>query len=165
MNLWKVVLATLAIFGAGVVTGGLLVSYSDRAARPQWRRPLNPDNPRGPMASVYPNNPNNPPNQVNPAGPRENRVPAIMPAPLRKEFLDRLDRELNLNADQRDRIEKIMSDGQERTRQFWQRIEPDVRREMGDVRDRIREELSPDQRQHFEEMMRHPQRRPDNSTN
>ena len=28
MNSWKVILATLVIFGAGVVTGGLLVSYA-----------------------------------------------------------------------------------------------------------------------------------------
>ena len=31
MNTWKVILATLVIFIAGVLTGGLLVGYSDRA--------------------------------------------------------------------------------------------------------------------------------------
>ena len=31
MSAWKVILATLVIFGAGVVTGGLLVSYAVHA--------------------------------------------------------------------------------------------------------------------------------------
>ncbi|HZQ48050.1 MAG TPA: hypothetical protein VFC07_13620 [Verrucomicrobiae bacterium] len=31
MNAWKVILATLVIFGAGVITGGLLVSYAVHA--------------------------------------------------------------------------------------------------------------------------------------
>ena len=33
MNTWKVILATLVIFITGVVTGGLLVSYADRASQ------------------------------------------------------------------------------------------------------------------------------------
>jgi len=32
VNIWKVILATLVIFITGVVTGGLLVSYTDRAS-------------------------------------------------------------------------------------------------------------------------------------
>ena len=37
MNAWKVVLATLVIFITGLVTGGLLVSYSDRAQQKHHR--------------------------------------------------------------------------------------------------------------------------------
>ena len=37
MNTWKVILATLVIFIAGVVTGGLLVSYSDRVQQKHHR--------------------------------------------------------------------------------------------------------------------------------
>ena len=33
MNFWKIILATAVIFGCGVVTGGLLVNYVERAHR------------------------------------------------------------------------------------------------------------------------------------
>ena len=155
MNPWKIVLATLVIFGTGVVTGGLLVSYSDRALHSTAPKPVAVNNTRpGPVGA--------PPN---PTG-RENRVPPPLPAPLRKDFLDRLERELDLTAGQRERIEKIITDGQERTRQVWQTIEPQMRGELTTTRERIRGELNPDQLQKFEEIMRHPQRRPDEvSTN
>ena len=32
MNTWKIILATLVIFVAGVLTGGLLVSYTDHTS-------------------------------------------------------------------------------------------------------------------------------------
>ncbi len=35
MNSWKVILATVVIFGAGVLTGGLLVNYVEREHRAQ----------------------------------------------------------------------------------------------------------------------------------
>lgn len=37
MNSWKIILATVVIFGCGVVTGGLLVNYVERA-HPEIRR-------------------------------------------------------------------------------------------------------------------------------
>ncbi|MDE3068883.1 MAG: hypothetical protein KGJ60_15225 [Verrucomicrobiota bacterium] len=40
MNSWKIILATVVIFGAGVVTGGLLVSYALHT--PGNRRPGHP---------------------------------------------------------------------------------------------------------------------------
>jgi hypothetical protein len=153
VNPWKIVLATLVIFGTGVITGGLLVSYSDRA--------LHSSTP-GPMAA---NNPRATPGTPNP-GVRENRIPPPMPVPLRKDFLDRLEHELNLTAVQREHIEKIISEGQERTRQIWQNVEPEMRAELMTTRDRIRNELTADQLQRFEDILRRPQRRPDDmSTN
>jgi hypothetical protein len=153
VNPWKIVVATLVIFGTGVITGGLLVSYSDRALHRSVPGPRAANNPR-PM-----------PGTQNPMA-RENRVPPPMPAPLRKDFLDRLERELNLTTGQRDRIEKIIAEGQDRTRQVWQTVEPEMRTELMTTRERIRNELNADQLQRFEDIMRHPQRRPDDvSTN
>ena len=154
MNSWKVILATLVIFGAGVITGGLLVGYSDRALHRSVQIAPAPSNPR-PVAAN--------PGQF---GARENRIPPPMPVPLRKDFLDRLERELNLNSGQKDRIEKIISEGQDRTREVWQTVEPDMRRELMSTRERIRNELSPEQRLRFEDIIRRPQRRPEDlSTN
>ena len=39
MNSWKVILATVVIFGAGVMTGGLLVNYVDHSHHPATTRP------------------------------------------------------------------------------------------------------------------------------
>jgi hypothetical protein len=148
VNTWKVILATLVIFGAGVITGGLLVSYSNRMLQTQ-RRPLPPPNPPGPLGRPNPG-----------AG---NRLPAPMPAPLRKAFLDRLEKELKLSAVQKERIERIISDGQERTRQAWQQVEPRMRRELMETRAQIRAELTSAQQAQFEELMKQrprEQRRP-----
>src|SRR5262245_32248843 len=116
MNTWKVILATLIIFGAGVVTGGLLVNYSARSLQQSQRPPARQANPR--VAQGNPNVAN--PNTGNPnAGFAGNRVPVPLPGPLRKEFVDRLDQNLSLTPAQRERIERIMSVGQEHTREAW----------------------------------------------
>jgi len=136
VNTWKIVLATLVIFVAGVVTGGLLVSYSDRA-QPKRHR-------------------------ATPA-----KISNAMPKGLRMDFLQNLDREIDLTPEQRSRIEKIISEGQERNRQIWNRMMPELRREMQFTRERIRATLQPDQLPRFEELMKQSrpagQRRSDDS--
>ena len=146
MNPWKVILATLVIFGTGVVTGGLLVYHTSQAP---FRRPRL--EPRPPNAAGRLNGAPRQTNRVfNPPG-------AIMPG-LRRDFLRNLDRELELTADQRAHIGKILADGQEHTKKLWDQIAPDVRGEWIRIKARIRAELTPEQRQHFEQMMRHPRR-------
>ena len=150
MNTWKVILATLVIFGTGVVTGGLLVNYAARSWQQPQRRPALAENPRGAPGNQNP-------------GFAPNRLPAPMPGPLRKDLLDRLNQELNLSPAQRERIEHIITDGQDQTRQAWQQIEPQIRRELMETRRRIRAELTPEQQARFEEVMRQrprDQRRP-----
>ena len=146
MNAWKIILATLVIFGAGVITGGLLVGYSDRA----WRQPRRPPvtNQRTPAAAQ------------NPGAREPNRLPAPLNGPLRRDFLDRLDAELKLSPEQRDRIEKIISEGQEQARETWLQIEPQVRQEIRRTRERIRAELSAEQQARFEELLRTRPRNP-----
>ena len=44
MNNWKVIFATVVIFGAGVITGGLLVNYVNYShGRPAHHPPLTAD--------------------------------------------------------------------------------------------------------------------------
>jgi hypothetical protein len=139
VNSWKVILATMVIFGAGVVTGGLLVHNTGSPAKPRVQRP-------GPAASNAP-------------------LPTVTPAQIqRMEFLVRATRELELTAEQRDRVERIIREGQERSRQIWESVAPDMRKELQLVRERIRVELTPDQRRRFEELMKRqarPAARPD----
>ena len=79
---------------------------------------------------------------------------------LRKEFLGRMDRELALTRKQHERIEKIMTESQERTRILWELVGPEMRDEMKYVREEMRDELRPEQLAKFEELMKQRPRRP-----
>ena len=152
MNTWKVILATLVIFVAGVVTGGLLVSYADRAQQ-KSRRFLPRDNVRLPANA-------NPSAFGSPRDPREAqpRLPNLLqnhvPHGVRMEFLQKLDSEVRLTIEQREHIEKIIADGQLQNKELWERVAPEMRREIAETQKRIREELTPEQRVRFEELMK-----------
>ena len=147
VNAWKIILATVVIFGAGVLTGGLLVSHSERvklrqlrahmaaAQPPQWTPPLRefPRRPEGELQTSF-----------------EQR---------RMEFLLNATRELKLSPEQRQRIERLVRESQERTRKLWEQVGPEMRKELTEVREKIREELTPQQRKRFEELMKRQQPR------
>jgi Spy/CpxP family protein refolding chaperone len=128
VNTWKVILATLVIFGAGVVTGGLLVSYAVHSNPVAGFRP-NP----GPAAQ---------PNATNPWMQRA------------RELLRRMDRELDLTPEQHQHIEKLIDGSAERTRSLWAPIAPQMNKEIQKLHRDIRDELTPDQRKKFEQMMK-----------
>lgn len=149
MNTWKIVFATLVIFIAGVVTGGLLVNYTshDAQRQPDSTRRENPfrggDFPGGSRELRLPN-PNNPQAQG-----------------LQREFLQRLNHELRLTPEQRERIGKIIAEGQQRNKELWDNLAPQLRREMQETKEQIRALLTPQQRVRYEELMRQrPARRP-----
>jgi Spy/CpxP family protein refolding chaperone len=78
---------------------------------------------------------------------------------LRKDFLNRLDRELKLTAEQRTRIEKIISDGQECTRSLWLGVEPEMHRTLMDTKAKICSVLTPEQQVRFDKVWKqHPRR-------
>ncbi|MCL4785169.1 MAG: hypothetical protein KJ070_00035 [Verrucomicrobia bacterium] len=153
MNTWKVILATLVIFAAGVVTGGLLVSQVGKTPPPGWQSPppRPAEGPRRPGES---------------GGVREAArlpgLPGAVPQFLRKEFLEKLDREVSLSPEQRERVEQIIHEGQERNGQLWERIAPELRKEIAETRRQIQAVLRPEQRARFDELMKQrPQRRTD----
>lgn len=138
MNTWKVILATLVIFVAGVITGGLLVSHSDNVLRHPQKSAADAPKRNAPVLT---------------AG-REVR-PLLAPNfLLRKDFLERLDKELKLDAAQRERIEKIISEGQERIKCLSQKIEPEVHGEVAETREKIRAELTAAQELLFTELLK-----------
>ena len=141
MNNWKViptiVLATVLIFGAGVVTGGILVDYV-KQSRPR-------------MAAKHPS----PAAPVNPLPTNYLALAQVRPPQmLSKEFLQRLDGELQLTKDQHEAVQKIISENQNQMRKVVQ-----------DARLEIREALTPGQRQQFDELMKRPFHRPLFGTN
>jgi Spy/CpxP family protein refolding chaperone len=148
MNTWKIILATLVIFAAGVMTGGLLVSHSNRANARQMRRmadALESWHPRGRDI-------------VNPG---QRAMPPLLER-QRMEFILKVHRELKLTPQQRERIEKIVGEGQEKTKTLWEKVAPELQSEMREVREKIRAELTPEQRAKFEKLLKqHPLRGPE----
>lgn len=151
MNSWKVILATVVIFGAGVFTGGLLVN--------QVQHPHSKNNHRQPANGEA----HDPQSRTNTLAnlTRPPRVPDILGA----KFVQQLDDALQLTADQRASIQKIIADGQERNHAIWTNNSAQMRTVIQDVRHRVREELTADQQKQFEELMKRVPRRPQNSTN
>jgi Spy/CpxP family protein refolding chaperone len=145
VNFWKIILATVVIFGAGVTTGGLLVTYVDHAHPGNVRRPTESD-PHPPAGISVPM-----PHAVEKLG---------------KQFVQQLDDTLRLTPEQRGKIAKIIADGQKRNQEIWRtNAAPLVRQVMQEVNRQIRVELTPEQQKQFEELMKqHPPRHP-SSTN
>jgi hypothetical protein len=141
VNTWRVILATLVIFGAGVVAGGLLVKNLKQ-------HPSNPPLVTGQSPAV-------PTVRIGQDGRMPERLDAPpVPRGLRKDFIKNLDCELKLSTDQRERIEKILCEGQECTKKLWDEVAPQVRAEWKRVKEAIRAELSEDQKTKFDQFMK-----------
>jgi hypothetical protein len=133
VSYWKVIFATIVIFCSGLVVGALLVKKTARTV-------LN----SRPLHNISTN------------------TPISLWHQQQKEFLRRMDHELELNSDQRTSIEKILKDSQERTKQIREKIAPEMREELKKVREQIRAELTAEQEQKFEELVKiKPPRKPD----
>jgi len=140
VNNWKVIFATVVIFGTGVITGGLLVNYVQQHPRPKIAR-------RVAATEIHAA----PTNQVvKPADNSKLRLPDL----LSKQFLQRLDEELLLATDQHEAIQKIIGDGQNQ-----------MHKVILDARLEIREVLTPAQRKDFDELVKRPIRKPGLGTN
>lgn len=140
MNNWKVIFATVVIFGAGVITGGLLVNYVQHSRPKAARHPAA-------TGEVHPALTNQLLRQADAPKPR-------LPEVLNKQFLQRLDEELHLATNQHEAIQKIIGDGQNQMHKVIQ-----------DARLEIREVLTPEQRKKFDELVKRPVHKPILGTN
>lgn len=141
MNSWKVIPAVLVIFGAGVLTGGLLVNYVVNEHRGHFHSSFERGNPRPQMEGQ---------GQPRPADLPRPRSPEMW----RKDFIEHLDQALQLTPEQHAAISKIIAEGQERNREIWTNVAPKMRQEMELVHQHIRAELTPEQQKEFEAMVR-----------
>lgn len=156
MKVWKVILATLVIFSAGVFAGVKIAEMRHANFRAMFHERWQHESPeRPPMVANSPS-----------AAVGTNRPPLDMPSrrgPFRnmgRDFMERIDRELQLAPEQRKRIETILDESRKQTREIWSKIEPEMREEMKKSRELIREVLRSDQNQHFDELMKHAPRPP-----
>jgi hypothetical protein len=131
VNNWKVILATMVIFGTGVVTGGLLVHHA------QGGRDRHPQRIGTGLRSTQP----------------------LSPGVLRIEFLRRMERELKLAPEQREPIDKILKEGQERMKKLMETVEPRRREEYKRTVEEFRAVLNPEQRQRFDAVLKQQQQR------
>jgi Spy/CpxP family protein refolding chaperone len=131
VNSWKVILATMVIFGTGVVTGGLLVGSAQHG---RDRRPQHLAN----------------------AG-RVAQPPSA--GGTRLDFLRRMQRELKLTAEQREPIDKILKEGQERMKKLMDTVEPRRREELKRTMEEFRAVLTPEQQKRFDSLLKQQQQR------
>jgi Spy/CpxP family protein refolding chaperone len=141
VNNWKVIFATAVIFGAGVITGGLMVNYVQHGGKKI------PHNKPAALAEAQPAGTNQSIRLPENAKPRTLEV-------WNKQFLQQLSEPLSLTSEQKEEIQKIITDGQSQ-----------IRKAVQDARQNIRERLTPEQQQRYDELMKRPVRRPPASTN
>ena len=73
--------------------------------------------------------------------------PVQMTIEHRMEYVNKLDREVHLTPDQRQKIEAIIAASQERMKKIWDGVEPQVKEEYRCSRRDISEILTPEQRE------------------
>jgi hypothetical protein len=130
VNTWKVIFATMIIFGAGVVTGGLLVRHTTIVPPTKAPRAGGGTNGWRPVYST------------------------MAPALTRVEFLRRAERELNLTHEQKEQADKIISASQERTRKLLEPISPQIREELQQTKEQFRALLNSDQQTRFDQLLK-----------
>ncbi|HXT41368.1 MAG TPA: hypothetical protein VN887_15265 [Candidatus Angelobacter sp.] len=137
MNAWKPILAALVIFAAGVVTGGLTVTLREPRQK----------------------------------GSKNSQVRIKQPVPMPREgqlreLSRRMQSELELRSEQWERIETIIRESQERMKTLREEVGQKTAEEFREMRQKIRGELSPEQRKKFVEIMRqHDERNKRNDNN
>jgi Spy/CpxP family protein refolding chaperone len=136
---WKVILATMVIFACGVITGAMVT------------RTISTKTDDHPLAATA--------TAAGTAAPTRMAAGPVWQM-QRVDFFKRLDKELDLSAEQHDQIGKILKASQERTQPLWVQIAPQMDAELKKVREEIRGALTPDQRKKFAEMMKG-KRKPD----
>jgi len=131
VNTWRVILATMVIFGTGVVTGGLMVRHVDHG------RDRRPQHSTGAARSGQP----------------------TAAGVMRIEFLRRMERDLDLTPEQRAPIDKVLQEGQERMKKLMDTVEPRRREEFKKTMEEFRAVLTPEQQRRFDELVKQQQQR------
>jgi hypothetical protein len=120
----------MVIFGAGVLTGALVMEFIPNAPSSRHQR-------QGFAARSY--------EPGSPGG-------------MRLEFLRRTQGALDLTSAQRERIDKVLKQSQERTRKLMEPVAPQLHQELQRARAEFRDILTPVQQTRFDELLKQQQR-------
>ena len=89
---------------------------------------------------------------------RHGSHPRTGPGGIRLEFLRRMERDLNLTAEQRERVDKILKESQEQTRRIMEPVAPALHAEIQRTKEAFRQALTPEQQTRFDELLKHSSR-------
>lgn len=81
--------------------------------------------------------------------------PPIPPILAQQRFQQKLKKELELAGEVTNRIDKIFAESNARIKIIWDLLNPEMQKELKEVRDNIRAELTPEQREKFEQLLKH----------
>ncbi len=153
MNTWKPILAALVIFAAGVVTGGFTAKLANRGGERRGQGTAFQQ--RGMMGNRDGGGAVNPGlgQPQGQASMQSQQLPGMRrerPQDQMRALLRRMRYELNLTPEQHTRVEGIIKESQVRMQTIWDQFPAEFRT----VREKIRSELTPEQRRRFEEIFR-----------
>jgi Spy/CpxP family protein refolding chaperone len=89
---------------------------------------------------------------------RHSAHPRQGPGGMRLEFLRRMERDLDLTREQRERIDKILKESQEQTRRIMEPVSPALHAELQRTKEEFRQVLTPEQQTRFDQLLKHPPR-------
>src|SRR5262245_32165934 len=135
MNTTKLVLAVIAIFASGVLTGGLATRSRSGERESSLARPFLRHMETKRHLQVSERRPTLPPN-------------------LRFEALQEQLSRMELSVEQRSRMDRILHDGRTRIREKWDSVSPGIQQEIRRMRREVREQLTMEQRRGMDEFFR-----------
>jgi hypothetical protein len=74
----------------------------------------------------------------------------------RLEFLRRMERELDLKQEQREKIDKILRESQEQTRRIMEPVSPALHAQLQRTKEEFRQVLTRQQQARFDQLLKHP---------
>jgi len=80
--------------------------------------------------------------------------PVGSPSGMRFEFLRKAQRDLDLTPEQRERIDKLLKDSQERTRKIMEPIAPEFHAELQRAKEEFRGVLTLEQQKRFDDLLK-----------
>lgn len=146
----KITGAAILLFAAGVLTGSFGTSAFHSQSRPRNPRPPSPaslHSPSTPVASGAGLSGGSSTNR------RSERAAVRPPGWQRFEALKRLEDQIQLAPDQKERIRTLVRESEQRIRADWEPVVPRIQTEIRDLRRRIAAELNPEQRERFDQLL------------
>lgn len=146
----KIIGAALLLFGAGVVTGSFGTSAFKTQSRNRHYRTPAPSALEAPVLSM-PRSPSG--IAASTTNRRPERVSGRPPGWQRFEALRRIEDQIQLSPEQKERIRGLVRESEQRLRKDWEPVVPRIQSEVRDLRRKIAAELNPDQVERFDELL------------
>ena len=144
----KIATAAALLFGTGVLTGVAVVKLGPKVEDSVVTLPVSVPSKMDGLRSTTVESPERPgrSNLIRLAGLRP-------PGASRVEVLKRLVGELDLTVEQRTKADSLLKESQDRLRKLLKPLQPEASRELKELRLRLADELTPEQRLKFDRLL------------